>query len=65
MPSSIELLAAVFAEYRLAQMRGQIEISTTPFYHPILPLVCDTDIARVSNPHTPLSDPAFRYPKTP
>ena len=24
--------------------RGQIEISTSPFYHPILPLLCDTDI---------------------
>jgi alpha-amylase/alpha-mannosidase (GH57 family) len=53
----------VLPEYRLASERGQIEISTTPFYHPILPLVCDTDIARVSNPHTPLPHPAFRYPE--
>jgi alpha-amylase/alpha-mannosidase (GH57 family) len=59
----LELLAAVLPEYRLASERGQIEISTTPFYHPILPLVCDTDIARVSNPHTPLPHPAFRYPE--
>src|SRR5208282_1437710 len=33
-----ELLAAVLPEYRLAAARGQIEISTTPYYHPILPL---------------------------
>ena len=59
----LELLAAVLPEYRLASERGQIEVSTTPFYHPILPLVCDTDIARVSNPHTPLPHPAFRYPE--
>jgi alpha-amylase/alpha-mannosidase (GH57 family) len=59
----LELMAAVLPEYRLASERGQIEISTTPFYHPILPLVCDTDIARVSNPHTPLPHPAFRYPE--
>ena len=59
----LELLAAVLPEYRLASERGQIEISTTPFYHPILPLLCDTDIARVSNPHTPLPQPAFRYPE--
>ena len=52
-----ELLAAVLPEYRLAAARGQIEISTTPYYHPILPLLCDTDIARVSNPHTPLPQP--------
>ncbi len=58
-----ELLAAVLLEYRRAAARGQIEISTTPYYHPILPLLCDTDIARVSNPHTPLPHPAFRYPE--
>ena len=50
-------------EYRMAAARGQIEISTTPYYHPILPLLCDTDIARISNPHTPLPHPAFRYPE--
>lgn len=58
-----ELLAAVLPEYRMAAARGQIEISTTPYYHPILPLLCDTEIARVSNPHTPLPHPAFRYPQ--
>ncbi len=58
-----ELMNAVLPEYRLASERGQIEISTTPYYHPILPLVCDTDIARVSNPHTPLPHPPFRYPE--
>jgi len=58
-----ELLAAVLPEYRLAATRGQIEISTTPYYHPILPLLCDTDIARVSNPDTPVPQPAFRYPE--
>ena len=58
-----ELLAAVLPEYRLAAARGQIEISTTPYYHPILPLLCDTDIARVANPHTPLPQPPFRFPE--
>jgi alpha-amylase/alpha-mannosidase (GH57 family) len=58
----LELLGAVLPEYRIAAESGQIEISTTPYYHPILPLLCDTDIARVSNPHTPLPNPAFRFP---
>lgn len=57
----MELLAAVLPEYRLAASRGQIEISTTPFYHPILPLLCNSDIAQVSNSHTPLPRPAFRH----
>src|ERR1700730_14487141 len=59
----LELLARVLPEYRRAQDAGQIEISTTPFYHPILPLVCDTDVARVANPGTPLPQPAFRHPE--
>ena len=58
----LELLGAVLPEYRIAAESGQIEISTTPYYHPILPLLCDTDIARVSNPHTPLPQPPFRFP---
>ncbi len=57
----IELLGRVLPEYRRAAESGQIEISCTPFYHPILPLVCDTDIARVSNPHTPLPSPPYRH----
>jgi alpha-amylase/alpha-mannosidase (GH57 family) len=59
----IELLGRVLPEYRRAAATGQIEISATPFYHPILPLLCDTDIARVSNPGTPLPVPAFRHPE--
>ena len=55
--------AAVLPIYRMAAARGQIEISTTPYYHPILPLLCDTDIASVSNPHTPRPVPPFRYPQ--
>src|SRR6516165_11890214 len=59
----LELIAAVLPAYRLAASRGQIEISTTPFYHPILPLLCDSDIARVANPGTPLPRMAFRRPE--
>ena len=58
-----ELLAAVLPEYRIAAARGQIEISTTPYYHPILPLLCDTNIAAIANAHTPLPQPPFRYPQ--
>jgi len=59
----IELLGRVLPEYRKAASTGQIEISATPFYHPILPLLCDTDIARMSNPWTQLPSPAFRRPE--
>ena len=59
----MELLNLVLPIYRQAAQSGQIEISTTPFYHPILPLVCDSDIARVANPGTPLPRRAYRCPE--
>lgn len=59
----LEFLGLVLPAYREAALRGQIEISTTPFYHPILPLLCDSDIARVANPGTPLPRRAFRQPE--
>jgi alpha-amylase/alpha-mannosidase (GH57 family) len=59
----IELVGMVLPAYRDAAQRGQVELSTTPFYHPILPLVCDSDIARVANPSTPLPRRAFRRPE--
>src|SRR6202795_3390863 len=59
----LEFLGLVLPAYREAAQRGQIEISTTPFYHPILPLLCDSDIARVANPGTPLPRRAYRYPE--
>src|SRR5580658_8919659 len=57
-----EICAHVIPEYRKLAESGQIEISTTPFYHPILPLLCDSDIASVSHPHVPLP-PRFCYPE--
>src|SRR5713101_653418 len=36
--------------------------STTPYHHPILPLICDSNIAAVSHPGLPLPS-RFRYPQ--
>ncbi|BDG09293.1 glycoside hydrolase family 57 protein [Anaeromyxobacter paludicola] len=46
---------------RLAE-RGQVELSTTPYFHPILPLVCDTDVARRALPGLPLPQ-RFAWPE--
>ncbi len=57
-----EILAAVIPVYKEFAARGQIEISTTPFYHPILPLICDSNIATVSHPWVALPN-RFQYPQ--
>ncbi|NTV52841.1 MAG: glycoside hydrolase [Candidatus Firestonebacteria bacterium] len=41
-----DMLKRVIPQYRALQEAGQIELTTTPFYHPILPLLCDTEVAR-------------------
>ncbi len=57
-----ESLVDVLPVYRDYAARKQIEISTTPFYHPILPLLCDSDIGGVSSPGMTLPE-RFSYPK--
>jgi len=58
-----ELLACVLPAHAEAAKAGRIEISTSPFYHPILPLVCDTNIGAASNPGLPLPQNRFRHPE--
>jgi alpha-amylase/alpha-mannosidase (GH57 family) len=58
----IEILNRVLPAYRSAAARGRIEVSTTPFYHPILPLICDTNVAEIAHPYVPLPS-RFRYPQ--
>lgn len=58
----IEILERVLPTYREFAQRGQIEISATPYYHPILPLICDSNIAHEANPHVPLPS-RFRFPQ--
>jgi alpha-amylase/alpha-mannosidase (GH57 family) len=52
------LVTDIIARYRKLQEKGQIEISTTPYYHPILPLLIDFASAHEAIPDAPL-------PKTP
>ena len=46
----LELLNAVVPAYRNAIESGRVEVSTSPFYHPILPLLCDSDIFKHTHP---------------
>jgi alpha-amylase/alpha-mannosidase (GH57 family) len=58
-----ELLARVLPIHAEAARKGLIEISTSPFYHPILPLVCDTQTGAVSAPGLPLPRNRYRHPE--
>ncbi|OFV95638.1 MAG: hypothetical protein A3F68_05980 [Acidobacteria bacterium RIFCSPLOWO2_12_FULL_54_10] len=58
-----QLLKETFKAYRAAASRGQIEISTSPYYHPILPLICDSNIAAEAHPGVRLPRRRYQHPE--
>ena len=58
-----ELMGRVLPAHAAAAKKGSIEISATPFYHPILPLVCDTNAGAISSPGLALPQSRFRHPE--
>jgi alpha-amylase/alpha-mannosidase (GH57 family) len=49
-----ELLGQIIPLHKSLQEQGQVELTTTPFYHPILPLLCNMESARVALPNVEL-----------
>lgn len=49
--------------YEASDGTGQVEVTTTPMYHPILPLLVDSALATPGQPYDPLPDPKFAYPE--
>lgn len=45
-----KIMHAILPEYKSACESGQVEITTSPFYHPIMPLLVNSRVAQESNP---------------
>ncbi len=45
-----EVMAAVAPLYRKLEENGQLELTTSPYFHPILPLLVDRSSARIAMP---------------
>ena len=55
-----EVITSLLPRYRSLAERGQIELSTTPHSHPILPLLLDFNAAREARPDSPVPEaPAY------
>lgn len=59
----MDILKGIIPEYRKMSGTGQIELSVTPFFHPILPLLWDTDCARMGMPDVRLPRKRFSHPE--
>jgi alpha-amylase/alpha-mannosidase (GH57 family) len=58
-----EIAANVLPRYQELMAQGQLEVTTSPYYHPILPLLIDISSARRASPGLPLPSHHFEAPE--
>ncbi len=61
--TQLEVLQAIIPLYRRLHDEGRIELSVSPYYHPILPLLCDIRSAQTAMPRVALPVSGFRHPE--
>ncbi len=59
--AQMENMEKVIPKYRELADRGQAELTFSPYYHPILPLLCNVDAARTANPQLSLPERHFAH----
>lgn len=57
------IMRGILPLHRRLQNRGQIEVITTPYYHPILPLLVDVGAAQRPSPGLTLPSRPFAWPQ--
>lgn len=57
------LIQEIFPTYRRLQAAGQIELTTSPYYHPILPLLTDSASALEACPRLRLPQQRYQFPE--
>ena len=55
----LDICGMIVEKHKQLQDRGQIDVSVTPFFHPILPLLCDTNAALEATPNINLPKNRF------
>ncbi len=58
-----KLLNEIIPLYKRLHEQGRIELAVSPYFHPILPLLCDTQQARDAMPKVALPQERFRHPE--
>jgi alpha-amylase/alpha-mannosidase (GH57 family) len=59
----IKILKDIIPAYKEAIATGQIEVTVSPYYHPILPLLITTNSAKEADNKTLLPESEFSYPQ--
>lgn len=58
-----EIMGRIVPKHVELQRRGIIEVTASPYYHPILPLLCDSFAAREAMPWATLPAARFTHPE--
>jgi alpha-amylase/alpha-mannosidase (GH57 family) len=61
--AQINLLKDIVPAYKRLQDEGRMEVSVTPYFHPILPLLFSSFTAKDANSQTPLPKNIFSHPE--
>jgi alpha-amylase/alpha-mannosidase (GH57 family) len=61
--TQLEVIRAIIPLYRRLHEEGAVELAVSPYYHPILPLLCDMRIALNTLPRITIPAAHFRYPE--
>ncbi len=57
----IEIMGKIIPKHKELFDKKQIDLSTSPFYHPILPLLIDSSISKISSPIKPTPKNKFTH----
>ncbi|HLO26712.1 MAG TPA: glycoside hydrolase family 57 protein [Geobacteraceae bacterium] len=58
-----EILRGIIPLYRKLHAEGKAELAVSPYFHPILPLLCDIKSAQTAMPRANLPANRFRHPE--
>ena len=61
--AQMRAVGELVSSYSELARRGQAELTYSPAYHPVLPLLCDLETARQASPEIELPPTGFRHPE--
>jgi starch synthase len=61
--AQLDMVRRIVPDFARLAERGQAELTFSPFYHPILPLLCDLESARQALPDIQLPTRQFAHPE--
>lgn len=56
-----EIIRNIIPKYKEFEKKGQIEVSTSPYYHPLIPVLLDAESTKIASPDIELPDSHIQF----